>query len=456
MGFRLFDIALTTLQLLVPAFGYAQVVTGPVTTSPPDGPVIRIPLPVSILSKQRLGTQCWNSINANAALDCWLRKHPSVAEAMSYESPTYGGSWPTWPAAVKNEFYSYFNRMSLWYKQGMQPSYPTLFPVPVPWQGQPDPVFGFRMTNAMAWRVYLSQTANSLAAELTGAFPWTITTYAPAPLSLLLAMGDSMQYVPNASAPGYFFLGDSPASPGYTVGFLKTNNLIGSDASDTVARLFGWERHLQHYFEVTGDPLGLYFPYFWGPDSPPIPDSAIIDGTTYSGPGSFGFGHFTAGCGGTMSFMKSVLRSVNIPVENHLVSCQHATPIFPTVNMAMTHGDDPYDSLGLILPYPGFGTPEMAEYFISVSRLNQLFPQVQTYDACISAVGLQVANIAIKYGSDYLMAAYCEDLRSGAAHPDGQVYGYLKHYSYTVQTLESSGLWTTLDNKVHAINYCGH
>ncbi|MGO9058766.1 MAG: hypothetical protein ACLQU2_15460 [Candidatus Binataceae bacterium] len=439
MRLRLIQIVLSVLLLGLPAFAHAQ------------------NLPVGLLSKARLGVLCFDTVNTNAALDCWLNQHPDVAAAMSYTNASYSGAWPTWPTPIKNRLRFYFNQMVVWYKAGMPPaSYPQPFPMPVPEQGPTDPVYGFGISQGMGTQVYLSQVGNSLAAELTAAFSWTITTYTPAELILLLSMNDTMYYMANVANPGYFFQydGPSPATPGFTVTFFKKNNLIGTDAADTVARLFAWERGLSHFFVVSGDPTVNVFPYFWGPNTPPIPDPRIINGTTYTGPMNFGFAHFTAGCSGTQDFMKSVLRSMNIPVQLHWVSCQHATPMFPTLDLAMTHGDDPYDRLGWVTPFPGFSTPAPSEYFISTSQFNQLFPPAQSWDACTQTVGVQVANIAIKYGSDALMNFYCQDLISGADHASGQVYGYMQWY-YPLTTLENMGLWTTLNIKVTALNYCG-
>ena len=124
----------------------------------------------------------------------------------------------------------------------------------------------FWMTEAMGQRVYLSQVANNLAAELTGAFSWTITTYTPADLTLLLSMNDSMFYGSLAASPGYFFQADnpSPATPGYTVTFFKNKQLIGADAADTIGRLFTWERNLTHFFYENVDPSQNVFPYLLG------------------------------------------------------------------------------------------------------------------------------------------------------------------------------------------------
>lgn len=438
MRARLAQIGLSTLILCFTTFAGA---TG---------------LPVTLLSKARIGLRCWDTGTTDAALNCWLNEHPEVSGAMFYQDANYAGSWPGWPEPAKDQLRQYFDLMVAWYKAGMPASYPNTFAVPIPEQIPPEPLYGFWMSDATGNRVYLSQLANSLAAELTAAFSWTIVAYTPAQLTLLLSMNDSLYYGSNAPTPGYFFQGStsSPATPGYTLTFFKDHNLIGVDATATVAELFGWERKLRHDFVVSGDPTVNVFPYFWGPDTPPIPDSKIITGTTYTGPINAGFEHYTAGCGGTMEFMKSVLRSVNIPVERHWVSCLHATPVFPTIGLAMTHGDDPYDSLGWVTPFTGFSAPAPIEYFVSINQLNQLFPAGQSSNTCEQTVGIQVANIAIKYGSDYLMNLYCQDLLSAATHANGQVYGYMKWY-YPLQTLENMGLWTTLDNKVSATNYCG-
>jgi hypothetical protein len=419
-------------------------------------------LPVTFLSKARVGLVCFDNATTIKALDCWLDHHPDVAGALYYEDSGFKGTWASWPPTVKSQLHTDFDQMVAWYHGGMPPGGPNPFPMPVPAGGAPQmPAPGagsaFWMTEAIGKRVYLSQAANNLAAELTAAFPWSITTYTPSQLKLLLSMNDSMHFVSNIAKPGYFFQynNPSPATAAYTVGFFKQHNLIGQDAADTVARLFAWERVLIHFFVVAGDPTPNIYPYFWGPNAPPVPDSEVIKGTVYSGPIAFGFGHFTGGCSGTQDFMKSVLRAVNIPVERRWVSCEHATPIFPTIGLAMTHGDDPYDGLGAVSALPGFGSPAPSEFFISINAHDQLFPANQPWDVCTRTVGIQVANIAIEYASDALMNLYCEDLVNGASHASGKVYDYMKWYYPSVQTLENMGLWANLDAKVNATNFCG-
>jgi hypothetical protein len=54
--------------------------------------------------------------------------------------------------------------------------------------------------------------------------------------------------------------------------------------------------------------------------------------------------HRTAGCWGTVGFMRSVLRAANIPVVREACG-GHACVGFPTEGLHMSHGDDPYNML---------------------------------------------------------------------------------------------------------------
>src|SRR5207244_3196982 len=122
------------------------------------------------------------------ALDCWLSNHPNVVDNMNYSdsSVTYV-PWPDWPASVKTELRVFFTQMVLWYHAGMPPDYPKLFEVVIDVSpgGWPH---GPWLSEAKGRRVYLALLANALAAELTHAFGWSITTYTPIDLYHLLGM----------------------------------------------------------------------------------------------------------------------------------------------------------------------------------------------------------------------------------------------------------------------------
>jgi hypothetical protein len=150
--------------------------------------------------------------------------------------------------------------------------------------------------------------------------------------------------------------------------------------------------------------------------------------------------------------MSTVLKIMNIPVQRS-TQCLHATPVFPTAGVAMTHGDDPYDRMGVVTPEAGFATPKPLDYLVTVAKYNQLFPAGQSGPACKKQIGVQVANVAIEYGSDYLLNDYCHDLAGNKTHANGQVYQDLSDY-YTLSQLESMQLWQILQFKQLATNWC--
>ena len=71
---------------------------------------------------------------------------------------------------------------------------------------------------------------------------------------------------------------------------------------------------------------------------PPV--ERVFEGTTNT---SSGYSeHFTAGCSGTGSFLKNVLRTVNIPVSTSRSFGGHTTVSFTHDSINLIHGDDPY------------------------------------------------------------------------------------------------------------------
>jgi len=411
------------------------------------------------LSEARLGQKCFKQTTVDAQLTCWLEEATNVSGAMYWEGPSSYLPWKQWPPQIKQELADSFKLIAGWYLLGMPAgSAPQFFPDIITPTGPIDPVQGFWMSGKQGTSIYLAIVANSLAAELTGYLPWSIAHYNQTTLRMLFDQTDIMSYIHDSVVrPGYYFGPGhvaSPANPPYTALLFKNNKLRGSSEVDTIARLFAWEKQFHHWFQPPGSNQPSLYPYFWGPNTPPIPDAEIITGTTYSGPGGdpYGLQHYTAGCGATTEFMKSVLRTVNIPVETGYPPCGHVVPVFPAAHMAMTHGDDPYDRIGWVTAYPGFPAPAPKDYLVSYAEYEQLFFH-STMDQCTANIGIQPARLGIKYGADILMNAYCADLASGVTHADSQVYALLNTH-YSLQALENTGLWTTLANKDAALNWC--
>jgi hypothetical protein len=423
-------------------------------------------LPVHLLSESRLGPACFDQTDTNAAVDCWLNSHPDVADAMLYESATFSGSWTSWPTPVKLGFHQAFNLMVVFYKLGMPLNFPQPLPTPLALNGPGDPTYGGSfLSETDGSRAYLLLVGNNIAAELTAAFPWSIAGYTLQQNQLLLGTN----YIlgpwlgpPTVSTPGYYPGGRymMPATPGYTLKFFKRNQLLGADAPATIANLFVWERRLTHYYLDPGVNRSDMIALFWGPLAPPNSESQVIAGTTYTGPTGPTFGHFTEGCGGTEAFMAVALQAVNIPVQLTFTA-GHATPVFPTVGLAMTHGDDPYDRLGIVTAVTGFAQPQQSEYLVTTAQLANLCDPGWTDPTwCEHKIGLQPATLGIKYGSDMLMQLHCQDLAAGASHASSTVLAMLVWYypelaAGDVQALlENAGLWTLLDAKVAAANVC--
>ncbi len=425
-------------------------------------------LPASLLSPKRIGLFCLNSVNTTAAVDCWLAHHPTVAGAMWYEGANFSGTWPTWPASLKNRFHSSFDQMVLFYTQGMPAGYPQPIANPLPLQGPPDYThWGFFLSESDGQTAYALLVANNIAAELTAAFPWSITTYTASQASMLLAINEVLgrwSGPPAVATPGYYLTGQNnytiPAPPAYVVAFLRHHKVIASSAADTVVRLFTWEGNLSHFFVDDGVGTLELYDLFWGPPSPPVSVTSMIEGTTYTGPSGPWFAHWTLGCHGSMEFTKIALQTLNIPVQTKY-RASHATPLFPTVDLALTHGDDPYSALDIVTPVPGFAVPKPAEFFVTISQYQSLCnPNWPDPTWCEHKVGIRPAIVAIKYASDYLVQKHCDDLAAGKTHAASSVLALLAFYfpelplSHLQLLLEGNGLWVRLDAKAAAGGFC--
>ena len=71
----------------------------------------------------------------------------------------------------------------------------------------------------------------------------------------------------------------------------------------------------------------------------------------------------------------------------------------------------------------------------------------------ITNVARHMGELGVKYQSDCLLSAYCQDTAANLDHASGQVYAALKTY-YTVAELEALQLWDKLATKATATNYC--
>ena len=126
--------------------------------------------------------------------------------------------------------------------------------------------------------------------------------------------------------------------------------MIARNRLSTIVSLLDWSRdYLRHYsYDNSSCPNPnvqdtLLMNWYWQYRGLP-PVSRIITGTADQQKKQFA--HWTWGCGGTTSFLRAVLRAVNIPVANE-ISAGHSQAHFTSEGLYLSHGDDPYNIRGM-------------------------------------------------------------------------------------------------------------
>jgi hypothetical protein len=300
-------------------------------------------------------------------IGAWLGQHPTIANALKWQSVPNGNiydtptdaqktSYPAWTQNQKDDLAAAFQNAFSWFNCGSAPKMSDDAPLTdkpenlvAPPQNPPtSSVARMKVKLAYGWKLYYESVAHALAAELHGVFPnWSILSYNA---DSLAALFDSALMGTNA---GDFWLGTyNVFVPTMRIGnqpktaygpprwiyseFMKKNNLIGNTRLATIGNVLEWARtNLAHF--VGDDIYQTFFDIWQYYGFPPI--SSIISGTTDP---NNGFAHWTAGCHGSLGFYTAVLKAVNIPVRPVWV-CGHELVFFPTENLYMDHGDDPYN-----------------------------------------------------------------------------------------------------------------
>ena len=92
----------------------------------------------------------------------------------------------------------------------------------------------------------------------------------------------------------------TPASPAFLKSdFFDTYNIVGSTEKETIANLLNYARDSMRHFSGSG--VNAYYNQWQYYGAPPM--SRVVAGTTRISDGVFA--HFTAGCHGTVSFIKT-------------------------------------------------------------------------------------------------------------------------------------------------------
>jgi hypothetical protein len=369
-------------------------------------------------------------------IDVWLNLHPNIRSALKWIE--LNGTLPdydAWPTHKKNEFRQAFAKA--WNREPLALEDPPPNLVDYGTAGTVfDPVH--------AWQLFSAYAAQSLAVEIGHRVPWSIASYSDSDLARLFDA--SRLFALRALAPsglGYSLLYRVvPASPDYTWSFLRDFDLIGTDRIATIGRVLNWCRNfLGHYSDGPGT---ANMSAHWGYAGAP-PAFRMIEGTIKTGTSPCGVAHYTAGCWGTTGFLQSVLRAVNVPVEE-AVCGGHRTPHFTTDDLFLSHGDDPYTLLSK-------STPSFAAELLLIDRttFDDWFGAGVPAATATANVSRRPTMLAVEYLSDMLLHQYYLDKQADVLPHDGQVFETLGAY-YRFDELFPD-LWTRLEQKLQAFGY---
>jgi hypothetical protein len=302
-------------------------------------------------------------------LDCWLSDHPTVADSIKwqvtfdtsvYDIPaTAKRAWPTWSDAEKHELAAAFEDAWKWL-YGQQTPFATLnetlaYP-PVNQNNTTTSTDGpwTAVTESYARELYLRWIGLSLAVEIGGHVPWSVTGYTAEQLQVLF---DSASFLSRRPDNTYLVCAGSPGHPNYvnrkdnlggsliapprfTLAYLRNATLVGATRAATIAQLLDWCRdNLVHFYGAAD--YGTMDQHWQYRGLPPI--TRVVGGTISTYPGAMTTTeHWMAGCHGTTGLLRNVLRAVNIPVQILRV-CGHGQVRFLTEGTYLDHADNPYN-----------------------------------------------------------------------------------------------------------------
>ncbi len=217
-------------------------------------------------------------------LRAWLDLHPNVASNLVWAEldPTLGSKdpWGMPAGAVTHLSYPYWTDfMKYQLNIAVFRAWQYLNSGAASFNGTPlPPIAKNRMTLADhegsttllnrddAWNLYLGTVAHSLAVEIGGFVPWSITNYKLSDLSVLLNavtmydhIGGLSWYVTTTetrSASGYFVHQVLPAPPVVNFNFMLEHDMIRPDHTRTITRYFDWGRKAFYHTGVRLDPKG--------------------------------------------------------------------------------------------------------------------------------------------------------------------------------------------------------
>lgn len=376
----------------------------------------------------------------------YLAANPSIASEIkwfSQASPNWQ-PYPTWSSAQKAQLATVYWQIRKGKFPGLSATPPMTYLSSGMWEGVTAGV-GIGVDETTAWNYFLAHVAQSLVVEIAGLAPWSLKSTPSDQRSLLLTTYGLFEYHSSVNAH-LLKIGATPGDPVRVYQFLATNKFIGLNRRETIGRLLDWCRaNMRHY--VGGLDAAVAQAHWQYNGYPPV--ERVIAGTTHP---QYGFAHWTMGCPGTTSFLKAVLRTVNVAVER--VSADgHATPHFVGENLYLSHGDDPYD--GLLTTTPAIPIDAL---FIDQTKFTAWFGSNVAPLTQQDNVGRRCTELALQYLTDWILKLRCNDLAQGVTNEAASsVYNdsSLKLFKfYSLPDLQAMNLWSKLDAKIAAKGGC--
>ena len=306
--------------------------------------------------------------------------------------------------------------------------------------------------------LYVANVANSLVLDAHGTFPWSLDDLSDHELELLLSSrgfyAAHVDYLHDANSrvTGYDVDGIVlPTSPEVVREFMVREDLIGDNRHETIVKATDWARYnLLHY---SGGRSAKNFEDHWEYRGYSPLARMLVVGKATGGDGKPRA--YTAGCHGTNWFFVHLLRAVNIPVE-YVLWAGHAIPSFPSEEVYLSHGDDPYSSLAQYSP--PFSEPfPSSEIPISEETYQEWFNESNSSEENLRNVGRRVTELGVEYLPQSLLQARCSDLANGLSNEDSYVYSPqfagIGNF-WTVEELEEMDFWERMDAKIEEYGGC--
>jgi hypothetical protein len=372
-------------------------------------------------------------------LDTWLRARPSLGFHMTWNEAGHPSPYSVWPRGMQQRLWAVYDGVL----DGRSPTMPD--PPPNAWQaraGDAPSAIHTAFGADHAREMYLTAMAHALALEVDRRVPWSLEDLNGDELDALLSSAsmfwwnqDQQAYEISEFDHGWAV----PAAPHTAWRFLQSQGLLRATRLDTVTAVVNWTRRLTHF---AGPVSRDNFFEHWGYEGD-MPVARALTGTRYTGrafrlvPGFDSVRNYTAGCHGTVGLLLSVLRAANIPTRPRSVSNDtftHATMLFLSEDLALSHGDDPYSQM------------------VEGANAADLLIDDETYDRWLGPlatdpgrnIGRQALTLGVQRLPAIVLRAHGLDRQQGIAPDQSAVFAMFKG-TFTMDELVAAGLWERLD-----------